>query len=640
MRRSSVLLLLALLLALPSCGDEPKEIPPTSGATEELPIQVKLVDETIVPGGSLLIEVRDAGTIVPASALVFVEGQLDGQTIEANINAAYAQENDVLLLEVTWDALSVLLGVDGDADFAGSIQVEIPDLGGELVGKGQIQLATLFLRRTLDPEVDVPDFFEIFVNDETALSGDGVLRDGEGATELLFDGEFVPETGAPESISGTLPVKVGAHRRDWLVSWPSTTIGIRPGTFNGTVTPRNSHAVSGDVLEGDPIAVEVKLLRTEIDAFDPPAASRGEVMNVVGRGFIPANPEAGQSMIFVLDGMFTTRGGTAIDFSGDNAVQLAPEAVEHHTQARLVLRTQTTDQGGRADLTGLTARPGTFQGTVTPVLISGTTTVLGQPYRGELGIATTRQFVFVRFLPGFSESLGEFGLRNMEPEIRERIFQTLARDYEGVNIEFGPERPDNHVEYSIIEVGGPDPNGAGLFGLDNSAGKDTGNIRLNDIVGSENAESGEQGFYVFGGVFIESFRTFSPSLDPNSEIASSRFDDVFSPFMPALGGTPVDASEYPGGEREELIDMAVHVMGSICGNTITHEIGHSLGMSFFQEDLISDGQRFHNDFDEPGAIMDAGGNRTFEERAEIDGAPTPHFNNRNSEYLQTILPIE
>ena len=334
------------------------------------------------------------------------------------------------------------------------------------------------------------------------------------------------------------------------------------------------------------------------------------------------------------------RGGTVIDFTGDNAVQLAPESVPNHTEAHLVLRTQTTDGGGRADLTGLTARPGTFQGTITPVLISGTTTVLGQSFRGSLGIAPTRQYVYVRFLPGFSETLGDFGLRNMEPEIRERIFATLARDYAGVNIEFGAERPTGFVEYSIIEVGGPDPNGAGLFGLDNSAGKDTGNVRLNDIVGSENAESGDQGFYVFGGVFLESFRTFSPTLDSNSEIASARFDDVFSPFMPDLGGTGVDASEYPDGPRRDEIDMAVHVMGNVCGNTITHEIGHSLGMSFFQEDLISQGQRFHNDFDEEGAIMDAGGNRSFEERAEIDGAATPHFNARNSEYLQTVLPLE
>jgi hypothetical protein len=633
-------LLIALAVFLPACSEDAED-PPTQGGTEqEISIDVKNVDETIVPGGSLVLEVREAGAIVPAAALVLIEGDLDGQTISASINAAYRQDNDVLLLEVTWDALSIVLGVEDAADFAGSIVVELPDLGGELVGRGQIQLASLFIRRNLEPVVDVPEIIEIFVNDQTPLAGDGVLRAGEGATEMIFEGEFIPETGAPEDITGVLPVTVGANRREWLVGWPSTTIGIRPGVFTGTVTPRNVHSAFDEILEGDTVDVEVRLLRTEIEMFDPPAASRGEIMNVVGRGFIPANPDAEQSMFFVLDGMFTTRGGTSIDFTGDKAVQLAPEAVPHHTEARLVLRTQTLDQGGRADLTGLTARPGTFQGTITPVLISGTTTVVGQSFRGSLGVAPTRQYVYVRFLPGFTDTLGDYGLRNMEPEIRARIFETLARDYEGVNIEFGPERPDDFVEYSIIEVGGPDPNGAGLFGLDNSAGKDTGNIRLNDIVGSENAASGDQGFYVFGGVFLESFRTFSPTLDSNSDIASSRFDDVFSPFMPDLGGTPVDASEYPDGERAELIDMAVHVMGSVCGNTITHEIGHSLGMSFFQEDLISQGQRFHNDFDEDGAIMDAGGNRSFEERAEIDGAPTPHFNVRNSEYLQTILPLE
>ena len=106
------------------------------------------------------------------------------------------------------------------------------------------------------------------------------------------------------------------------------------------------------------------------------------------------------------------------------------------------------------------------------------------------------------------------------------------------------------------------------------------------------------------------------------------------------GALPMEAAaELIETGRQEQIDHAVHVMGSLIGNTITHEIGHSLGMSFFQEDLFTNTMRFHNDFDEEGAIMDGGQNRPFEERAEIDGAATPYFNPRNAMYLQTILPL-
>ena len=83
----------------------------------------------------------------------------------------------------------------------------------------------------------------------------------------------------------------------------------------------------------------------------------------------------------------------------------------------------------------------------------------------------------------------------------------------------------------------------------------------------------------------------------------------------------------------------MRAMGSLIANTISHEIGHSLGLSFFEEDLETDSQQFHNEFDTPNAMMDAGRARPFEERAEIQGQGPAVFNQRNRAYLEEILPL-
>jgi len=118
------------------------------------------------------------------------------------------------------------------------------------------------------------------------------------------------------------------------------------------------------------------------------------------------------------------------------------------------------------------------------------------------------------------------------------------------------------------------------------------------------------------------------------------FDDVFGPFMPSLGGSAVQGDEYPGGPRAEDISRAIHAMGSMIGNTVSHEFGHTLGLAYGwgPEDL------FHN-LIEPGQshdnqIMDAGRYRPFDERAELNGKGPAVWTEENYEYLLEILPME
>jgi hypothetical protein len=212
--------------------------------------------------------------------------------------------------------------------------------------------------------------------------------------------------------------------------------------------------------------------------------------------------------------------------------------------------------------------------------------------------------------------------------------QVVHRDYTGINVAFTEEIPTEFAEYGVVEIGGEDPNGANLFGLDNTEGKDVGNIRFNDIIGGVNAETAEEGYYAYGGIFVASFLGLSATLGQGElPITDPRFDMVFEPFSPELGGVPATAEELYQGERAGALAEAIRVLGNLIGNTVTHEVGHSLGLTSI------DGQ-FHNVGDNEGWIMDAGIHRPFAERAELDGISPAVFSPFNREYLEAVLPTQ
>jgi hypothetical protein len=343
---------------------------------------------------------------------------------------------------------------------------------------------------------------------------------------------------------------------------------------------------------------------------------------------MPTDPFYEATTLIRLEGAFDiAKTSDTLVLDGPSALALFPDGFDSNRAMNYVLRVSPTPSG---ELSGLGLIAGTFSGKITPMLVSGPETVIGIGIDTSLTIAPQRQVVFVNFLPGFSSTVAEMGLALVEQPIKDRIMAVCNRDYMGINIEFRAERPTDFVEYSVIEVGGADPNNAGLFGLDNTKGKDVGNLRFNDVIGGTNAETREQGYFAFGGVFVRSFFQLSPSI-PNVDplpIASPRFDDIFGVFMPSLGGTPV----YPNDPRQGFVNEAVRVLGNLVGTTVTHEIGHSLGLANLEGE-------FHNIGDNPGWIMDAGSFRPFAERAEIDGWGPGFFSSNNRSYLERILPV-
>ena len=130
---------------------------------------------------------------------------------------------------------------------------------------------------------------------------------------------------------------------------------------------------------------------------------------------------------------------------------------------------------------------GTFQGTIVPTVRFDQQTVTGDGATVELGIARLRQVVWINFLPSYVESLRHFGLRALDAALRERVFAVARRDYAGVNLEFRADEPTDFALYARVDISGPDPNGLGLLGYDNTPGKDVGDARLYDVIGGINA---------------------------------------------------------------------------------------------------------------------------------------------------------
>jgi hypothetical protein len=209
-----------------------------------------------------------------------------------------------------------------------------------------------------------------------------------------------------------------------------------------------------------------------------------------------------------------------------------------------------------------------------------------------------------------------------------------------VNVDVRLDDPDDFDDTAttVIEIGGPDPNGNGLFGYDNSPGKDVGNVRMFDAIGGTNAQTQADGFPGFGGVFVESMLWWSshPELPgdrpPSSPDPEPLFDEIFDPVR----SRPASRAEIDGdasASRLAEIERAIAALSSIIGETTAHELGHSLGMAQPYGPVTA----FHRDDDGDGCVMDRGGDRPLDERSAQPGAARSVFCDDEPMYLQEIL---
>ena len=685
MLRRSVLLSLCLAL-IPSIGcpnGSEREKNQENASSASAPVQQIVMDfdqAVVLPTSVLAMRLRGTDRLVADKLVVTLEGALgsgqmftwsydlrasapsaidlpaDGALAPASgVSRFDGDTGDLVARIVVDESLWMSVAPAPTQRFKGTLRVDVIDLLGERVAQGRIDELTLNFLSELKPEVAPLRGGEVYADERVALTGSGFLRPEEGQTLLVIkQGEVTYEDGSASRSIRDQEVALlwdGGRDRARLVIDPMS-FGVKVAEFRGEVEfvnrLRTGERVVGNAQREVSFSLQQPFISTLACAGgDPcPGGARGQRIEVRGRGLIA--PRAGALMTLRFEGIFKPDDASLQEtvLSGDTALERAPDGYIDDQRVEVAVWYEIERVGRRATLSGLGATPGVFDGAITPILSGPDGSQRGLPWRGQFKILPSKQVVYLKYLPRFSSGLEKYGLRNVENEIRDQILAAAALPYRGYNVEFVDEPPQDFLDYATIELSGPDPFGDGTFGYDNSTNdgivKDTNNLYLADYIGGYNQGSAEEFDNPFGGIYIESFDYFSPTLSAQKhgsavEDASEEFDRILGPFMPALGGTPVRATELDG-ERRGAIEEAVRMFGNVIGNTVAHEIGHSMGMTYVEEDDLEPTNLFHNIGDSPGALMDSGNNRSFEERAALSGVAPATFNATNSAYLERILP--
>lgn len=467
--------------------------------------------------------------------------------------------------------------------------------------------------------------------DETlVVNGDGFVFGTEGLQELVFEGTYLTDEGESFDVDAAFhlsPVEEASRRRAEFVLLPEfgTT---DPGEFTGTIHVE-TRLLNGmnPVSASTPVTLSVR--PSAVLDVRPSSFSVGRYVDIVGTGFLDT---PGTATLVHLVGEFFGGGGNA-----DIDVSLVPE---WRPNSRLRVMVAPRVRGDRVYSEWFGDRAGNFRGEVY-VSTSGADNEVYEtrPLEVTLTLNPPTQIVVVRLLAGFDASLAHFGLRAARDRIVETALERMRSLYADYRVEFYLEAPDEYapIVISTLEIGGPDPNGLGLLGYDNSPGKDVGNVRMADSIGGANAETQADGAPGYGGVFIDSFLYWSSDpglgdeIPDGSPVPDPLFDEVFGPTRESSATLAEVRGEGPE-DRVAAVELAVRALGNMIGETAAHEVGHSLGLA----DPFGPESSFHNAFDGPGCLMDSGAERPFGERAGLEGFAETVFCGESASYLESI----
>lgn len=467
-----------------------------------------------------------------------------------------------------------------------------------------------------------------YYNQAFVLRGAGMLAPSEGDLIATLVGTFTPSwAGQPEPVEVAGPCEPAeAFARDrCLVRLPPQLGGLREGLVEAQLSLQST-LLNGSSSQSVEVPLEFDIVRPDVFGLDDDEIALGQSLRFAGGGFVVGN---GYSTIVTLEG----------ELAGEPFThELVMESADGETAEATVRALVDNETLVAADF-GI-AR-GEFVGTATARVTDGQTTLDGAPADVRFELVGVRQVVWLRFLPGFYESLERFGLGAAAGAIEERVRERIAGIYSGFAVDVRTSRPTdfdlNHV--ARIDIGGPDPNGIGLFGYDNTPGKDVGNLRLFDVIGGENFETQLDGYPGYGGVFIESMLWWgsAPPVDTErptrAPAVDAGFDAVFQPIF-ERAATPTEVLGVGDTARVREVDAAVTALANAIGETAAHELAHSLGLA-----QPSEPNAFHNNGDSPGCLMDHGEDRPFGERAALPGRPSTRWCGDAEAYLRTILPL-
>lgn len=602
----------ACLVTAAGCSDPDPEGPPAEAPV--LPLELTSADvDLILPGTA--VRVAGSGFFSDASYTGTITGQVDGRAVDFPVAVTYV---DDLTLQVLFDADAVDAAGEGQMQAVLRVEARLR----EAVGAASIAIEAE-VSTGLTPQVSLTAQ-AVYPASPFVIRGSGFLNADEGVTVAALRGRFTPDGGVAQPVDlqdiAADAIDPATWDRDAVqFIFDPAWVGINPGRFSGTLTLSNL-AATGGRTDGEAVDVEFDLLQPFIQDVAPRAASRGQAIVIRGQGFVGG--EYGGLTSFRLEGVLSTPQGQMVP-TPPGGIEISPT---WRSGTELVFSLRPTDfDRNTCQSQEFGAFPGVLDGAVTPLITHGDSQVIGTPSPLVFEVLPTRQVVHLKFLPAFTDSLRLFGLRNVSGPVKDRVFEVIRRDYAGFNLVVQAQAPTDFLEYSTVEIGGPDPNAQGLFGLDNTTGLDTCNARLDDNLAGQNADSNG----AFGGVFVESFLQLSPRVGDNP-LASEIFDEIFDPVI----NQPVESDEFPGGARDAEVERAIRTLGNLIGNTITHEIGHSLGLT-----RVPGCGQYHNP-PGPRQIMDCGADRPFEERAEVEPDSHGMWLEGNRAYLESVLPLQ
>ncbi len=630
------------LLALGQCSNEPSGRATLDTALVDLELQS--VSPATVLVGSTLVVTGDAFVDDPwGESTLVLDGEIDtGTDTDGRIVRLPARFVDFTRLEVDLDRDAIDLLSDGDsAVFEGTAQIEVRSTVDGRLYRSAASEIEFTVAKTLVPQlVLLTPSSVIFPNEPLEVAGDGILLGDEGTSYAILDGCFTrsdaSECMATPSAAVAIEPATSQSRTEGVFAFEPRVAGIEPGRFEGTVSFVNEHS-GGDLVSSPATPVTWDLVEPALYGVDTTAASLGRYVTIEGAGFLGGDAQGDTVLRF--DGIFTP------DLSGV-PVELNELLFPEFVGGRQVRYVVNEEDGLAAAVNDVRTEAGLFEGLVTPIIAYEGAEVEGSATALAFRLEPVRQVVWVNFTPAYKEGLRAFGLRAVDSRIRARAVEVINRDFATLNLEVREARPDDFALFAEVDIGGRDPNGLGLLGYDNTPGKDTDNRRLYDRIGGTNAQTQEDGFPGYGGVFIESLFGYSEHPGELAEPVRPdvRFDLLFDPFRPDAGGQPVLAADLASDlpqvdptqcpvattSRPEQLACAVHALGTLVGSTISHELGHSLGLA------DPYGPSIHNEGDQDDRLMDA--DRPFEERAELEGAGPSRFCIEEYEYLRQTLP--
>ncbi|MFH1130870.1 MAG: hypothetical protein V1754_06005 [Pseudomonadota bacterium] len=630
------------MVACPGMSNGQKGEPPAGVVIESF------LPTIVLPG--TIVQVKGRNLSNQANHILW----LDGSVVQGESSSGVPNQTALFQIPLTIEETNthwvadqrVFIHLGNQGTFSGKAWVESQNDWGKT--NGSSTQITFKFAHYLKPTLAEVGNGIVYLNSEIVVQGENMLLGGaEGSTIAELTGCFLQtgeqgtcvESGTPVDVKLEVSPDSFGDRGRGVFLFEPTIGGILPGHFEGQVKLTNLHPDAQQISSANLSAI-FDLGKSRVTGFKQSGVSLGQYLDIEGNGFV-GNSKG--EMIIRFEGTFDGFIREGKRTSENVAFELIPKFVSGE-QGRYVL----DDIDGIAKEIDTRTEYGMLSGKWTPTIFWQGAQIEGDSITANLDVKPVKQVVWVRYTGGWYDSLRMFGLQAGDVKIQQRVKEVFEYVYWAVNAEFRNDEPKDFEWYAIVDIAGPDPNRAGLFGYDNTAGKDIGNMRLYDRVGGVNAITQEDGYAGYGGIFVENFMAFSMHPPPGlwKKLGEPLFDEIFDPFRPDTG-QELTSSEViaisdltntqfcPAKDRLTQAACAIRAMGNMVGHTAAHEFAHSLGLS---KPCTSSLEQSHLDGDLPNRLMEGGEGRPFAERAELSGQGPAIFCGYEFEYLQMILP--